>query len=102
MDLFSNYPRVFTLFIRNCSSGKRAAGNGSSWPGLTFIDCPVEPNPIVISQVFRLAIRVVSCPEPAVIPLIGVTPVCISIHCLSDYDLKEGENGALWKGADDS
>jgi len=55
MDLFSNYPRVFALSKRICSSGKRAAGNGSSWPGLTFIDCPVEPNPIVISQVFQVS-----------------------------------------------
>ena len=55
--------------------------------------------------VFRpqaLAIGVVSCPEPAVIALIGVTPVCIAIYRLSHHDLEEGEDGALGKTVDES
>ena len=35
MDLYYSQLRVFALFIRIFSSGKLAAGDGSSWPGLT-------------------------------------------------------------------
>ena len=56
----------------------------------------------LVSRPQALAIGVVSCPEPAVIALIGVTPVCIAIYRLSHHDLEEGEDGALGKTVDES
>jgi hypothetical protein len=56
----------------------------------------------LVSRPHALAVGVVSCPKPAVIPLIGVAPVGIPVYRLSHHDLKEGEDGALRKAVDDS